>query len=90
VSLAVALYTVVGAAGTMRVMDRADCQVMEECLRRTGHRGVRVESGLVVMAGREVVAVLECVTNGGMAFTWKYPLGQMDNVTAGRVLGGLK
>lgn len=89
-SLAVSLYTVVAAAGTIRPLDRGDCQVMEEHLRREGYGGVRVESGTLAMADHEVVAVLECATNGGMAFTVRYPLGRLDNETAGRVLGGVR
>jgi hypothetical protein len=69
----------------IRVLDRGDLAVMEFHLRHQGHR-VRVESGELKQIAGEVRAVLECRTeNGGVAFTWDYPLGGDARATlAGR------
>lgn len=76
--LGLVLWILVAAAATIHPLNQQDCQVMQEHLRHEGHR-VQVESGVLVMSGNKVVAVLECRTeNGQVAFTWAYPLGPLD------------
>ncbi|MBW1991651.1 MAG: hypothetical protein JRI59_05980 [Deltaproteobacteria bacterium] len=62
--LAAALWLGAGAAGTVRVLKPGDCRVMEEHLQGQGYR-VKVVSGSLVMAGGELVAVLNVVLPDG-------------------------
>lgn len=75
---ALTLWIMCEATQKVKVLKPPDLAVMEFHLRQGGNQ-VQVESGSLVVAGDEVLAVLNCRTdNGQVAFTLIYRLGCLD------------
>ncbi len=77
---ALSVWVLLAAAGTVKTLSRADLAVMEIHLSREGHQ-VRIESGSLVQADGEVVALLNLRPKGshGGPVAVRYRLGPLDN-----------
>ncbi len=66
------------AAGTVRELTPANCRVMEQVLARRG-QAVRVESGALVQANRELKAILSVKLADGRVVTYEYDFGPLTD-----------
>jgi hypothetical protein len=72
--LALLLFGASAAQVGVQVMDRHDCQVMEEHLARESYQ-VMVEAGMLIQAGGEVQAFLQVRLPSGVVREMRYSLG---------------